>query len=147
MAAPAMYSRGMSVPPKRASLRSATTLSIIPPASRTDVTPCESSAGTIQRSIWAWASISPGMIQRPSTRRTSAPRGMPTTSGGPAASICPLDTMTRASRMGGIPVPFHSVPPAYTVFPAPELQAVVVMMSTDANLTARVVITGCVMRV
>ena len=78
-----------------------------------------------------------GYLQVMPPDRTSAPRGMATKSGGPAASMCPSETMMTASKMGGTPVPFQSVPPAYTTLPAPESHAVVVTNSTYANATTR----------
>src|SRR5687768_2830512 len=62
-----------------------------------------------------WASISPGVIQRPETSMTAAPVGISVEARAPTARTRPCSTTSTASAIAGRPVPSHSVAPTYAV--------------------------------
>ncbi len=79
--------------------------------SRTVVTPQARYRGSAQGATCAWASISPGMIQRRATSTSTVRLGSVNPARGPIDSIRPRRTTTTASGSGGPPLPSISVAP------------------------------------
>src|SRR5687768_1120347 len=91
----------------------------VPPCtSRTVVTPQARYRGGAQVAAglrWAWASISPGMIQRPETSTSRVLRGNSNPPRSLTDSMRPRRTTTTASRIGGPPLPSISVAPTSAI--------------------------------